>query len=136
MKILDIPQVGKLGLTVTWKGRTGQLRRILVTPKNPRTDSQLKVRQTLQEQARAFDGLTQEQQDAWNTAALAMRSSASLGQSGPLTGFQLFVRINCKPPAPAAWKGCPTPEKRVGQHAPGTAPVASECARPRAQQVR
>src|SRR5512135_2534668 len=36
MKIKDVPQVGKLGLTVTWPGRYGLIRRILVTPRNPR----------------------------------------------------------------------------------------------------
>ena len=96
MKIQDIPQLGKLGLTVTWKGRNGQVRRILVTPKNPRTDKQLEVRQIMESQARAFEALTTEQQDAWNTAAAGFRSSATLGQSGPLTGLQLFMRLNCK----------------------------------------
>ncbi len=96
MKIKDIPQVGKLGLTVTWKGRTGQLRRILVTPKNPRTDKQLQVRELLLGQARAYDALTDDKQNAWDVAAEGFRSKASLGDSGPLTGLQLFVRINCK----------------------------------------
>src|ERR1017187_4699672 len=96
MKIQDTPQVGKLGLTVTWHGRNGQVRRILAIPKNPRTDRQLEVRDLLQQQARRFAALTDVQQDAWNTAAAAFHSTPSLGQSGPLTGLQLFVRINCK----------------------------------------
>jgi len=96
MKIQDIPQVGKLGLTVTWHGRNGQLRRILAIPKNPRTDRQLEVRDLLLQQARRFDALTDAQQDAWNVAATGFHSTPSLGQSGPLTGLQLFVRVNCK----------------------------------------
>ena len=96
MKIQDIPQVGKLGLTVTWHGRNGELRRILAIPKNPRTDRQLEVRDLLLQQARRFDALTDVQQDAWNVAAAGFHSTPSLGQSGPLTGLQLFVRINCK----------------------------------------
>src|ERR1035438_2001082 len=96
MKIQDIPQVGKLGLTVTWHGRNGQLRRILTIPKNPRTDRQLEVRDLLLQQARRFDALTDVQQDAWNVAAAGFHSTPSLGQSGPLTGLQLFVRVNCK----------------------------------------
>jgi hypothetical protein len=96
MKIQDIPQVGKLGLTVTWRGRNGLLRRILVTPKNPRTDKQLVVREQLSEQARRFDALTDAQQNAWNVAAAGYQSNSRLGQKGPLTGLQLFVRINCK----------------------------------------
>lgn len=96
MKVQDIPQVGKLGLTVTWPGRNGLIRRIFVTPANPRTDRQLVVRDLLSQQARRFDGLTDAQQDAWSVAAAGFKSSPSLGQSGPLTGLQLFVRVNCK----------------------------------------
>jgi hypothetical protein len=96
MKIQDIPQVGKLGLTVTWLGRNGLIRRILVTPANPRTDRQLVVRDLLSQQARRFDALSDAQQDAWNVAAAGYQSRPSLGQSGPLTGLQLFVRVNCK----------------------------------------
>jgi hypothetical protein len=96
MKIQDIPQSGKFGLSVTWRGRNGLIRRILVTPANPRTDRQLVVRDLLAQQARRFDALTDAQQDAWNVAAAGYQSSPRLGQSGPLTGLQLFVRVNCK----------------------------------------
>ncbi len=96
MKIQDIPQTGKLGLTVTWKGRNGLIRRILAIPTNPRTDAQLAVRTTLAQQARRFQGLTDDQQDGWNTAADGFKSTPSLGQSGPLTGLQLFIRVNSK----------------------------------------
>jgi hypothetical protein len=96
MKIQDIPQTGKLGLTVTWPGRNGLIRRILVTPANPRTSEQLVVRDLLAQQARRFDALTDAQQDAWNVAAAGYQSTPTLGQSGPLTGLQLFVRVNCK----------------------------------------
>jgi hypothetical protein len=85
-----------MGLTVTWPARNGLVRRILVTPKNPRTDKQLVVRELLAEQVRRFDALTDAQQDAWNVAAAGYQSRPSLGQSGPLTGLQLFLRINCK----------------------------------------
>jgi hypothetical protein len=54
MKIQDIPQTGKMGLTVTWPGGNGLIRRILVTPANPRTDRQLEVRDLLSQQARRF----------------------------------------------------------------------------------
>ena len=71
MKIQDVPQTGKLGLTVTWPGRNGLIRRILVTPANPRSDRQLVVRDLLAQQARRFDGLTDAQQNAWIVAAAA-----------------------------------------------------------------
>jgi len=96
MKIQDIPQVGKYGQSVTWRGRNGLIRRILVTPANPRSDRQIQVRELLAEQARRFDTLTDAQQDAWSVAADGFKSRPSLGQSGPLTGLQLFVRVNCK----------------------------------------
>ena len=81
---------------MTWPGRNGLIRRILVTPANPRTDRQLEVRELLSQQARRFDGLTDAQQDAWNVAAAGYQSRPTLGQSGPLTGLQLFIRVNCK----------------------------------------
>ena len=96
MKILDIPQTGKLGLAVRWSGRNGLIRRTLAIPANPRTDGQLVVRDLLAQQARRFDGLTDAQQDAWNVAAAGYQSRPTLGQSGPLTGLQLFIRVNCK----------------------------------------
>ena len=34
------------------------------------------------------------QQDAWAQAAAGYQSKSRLGQSGPLTGLQLFVKIN------------------------------------------
>ena len=40
MKILDIPQSGKEGLSVSLQGRYGQVRRALVIPTNPRTSAQ------------------------------------------------------------------------------------------------
>ena len=94
MKILDVPQTGKLGLTVTFPSRTGLIRRFLVTPANPNTASQLRVRSAFTPQAHRYDTLTQAQQDAWSAAAGNYQSRASLGQSGPLTGLQLFVKIN------------------------------------------
>jgi hypothetical protein len=45
---------------------------------------------------RGLPPITDAQQDAWNVAGRDYRSVPSLGQSGPLTGLQLFVRINCK----------------------------------------
>ncbi len=95
MKIQDVPQTGKLGLTVTWVGRNGLLRRILVTPRNPRTGAQQVIRQSLAAQASAYDQLTDAEQEAWVAAAGKIESKPSLGQSGPLTGLQLFTKVNC-----------------------------------------
>ena len=94
MKIIDVPQTGKLGLTVTYPGRSGLIRRSWVVPANPKTGDQLVVRSRLARFAAMWDALTESQQDGWITAAAGYQSKPSLGQSGPLTGLQLFVRIN------------------------------------------
>ena len=95
MKIQDIPQVGALGTTVTWRGRTGQTRRWRTIPRNPRSLAQQLIRQYLATQANAYDHLTDVEQAAWIAAASQMQSKATLGQSGPLTGLQLFTKVNC-----------------------------------------
>jgi hypothetical protein len=95
MKIQDVPQVGKLGLTVTWPGRYGLVRRILAIPNNPRTAAQQVVREHLATQSAAYDQLTDVQQEAWIATAAQIQSKPTLGQSGPLTGLQLFTKVNC-----------------------------------------
>ena len=94
MKIIDIPQTGKLGLTVSFQSRNGLVRRTLVIPRNPNTLAQLEVRSNFTADSQAFDALTEQQQDTWNVAAAAHQSRPTLGQSGPLTGLQLFQKIN------------------------------------------
>jgi hypothetical protein len=94
MKIMDIPQSGKEGLSVSMSGRYGQVRRSLVTPSNPRTAAQLSVREIFTNVAKRWRALTQVQRDAWIAAAEAQKSKSRLGQSGPLTGSQLFVKVN------------------------------------------
>jgi len=95
MKILDIPQSGKRGLTVSQNGRNGQISRTLAIPTNPRTDAQLLVRSFLRNVASKWATLTQEERDAWTAEASQHASKARLGQSGPLTGSQLYAKINC-----------------------------------------
>ena len=96
MKILDIPQSGKRGLTVSQSGRNGQISRALVIPANPRTDAQLRIRSFLSNVASKWSGtLTEQERNAWIAEAKQHQSRARLGQSGPLTGFQLFAKINC-----------------------------------------
>ena len=56
----------------------------------------MEVRRHLAEQARRFGELTDAQRDAWNAAAATYRSHPRQGQSGPLTGLHLFIRVNCK----------------------------------------
>jgi len=95
MKILDIPQSGKRGLTVTQNGRNGLISRTLVIPANPQTDAQMRVRSFLRSVASKWATLTQAQRDAWTAEASQHQSKARMGQSGPLTGLQLCIKINC-----------------------------------------
>jgi hypothetical protein len=94
MKIIDVPQTGKLGLTVTYPSRNGLIRRSWVTPANPKTGDQLIVRSRLAMLASNYDSLTTAQQDAWIAVAATQQSRPTLGQSGPLTGLQLFIKQN------------------------------------------
>src|ERR1017187_8101011 len=96
MKLKHISQKKKDRSAVVCAGRYGLVSRRRVIPANPRTRRQMEVRQHLAEQARRFGQLTDEQIAAWNAAAASYRSRPRQGQSGPLTGLALFVRVNCK----------------------------------------
>jgi hypothetical protein len=95
MKIVDVPQAGKIGLQVAMPGRYGQVRRAWVVPANPRTAPQLEVRRILTGNAQRFRALSTAQQDAWNAAAASVQTRSRLGQSGPMTGAQFYTMINC-----------------------------------------
>src|ERR1039457_4661440 len=96
MKLKHISRNEKDGSTIVCAGRYGLVSRRRVIPTNPRTQRQTDVRRHLAEQARRFGHLTDEQIAAWNAAAASYRSHPRQGQSGPLTGLHLFVRVNCK----------------------------------------
>jgi hypothetical protein len=95
MKILDIPQTGKRGLNVSMKSAFGLVSRIVAIPTNPRTPSQMGVRAILSRVSASWRGLQEVQRTAWMAAAKETKSNSHLGQSGPLSGFQLFTKINC-----------------------------------------
>jgi hypothetical protein len=94
MKISDIPQSGHLGTFITFKNRFGQVRRPYVWPTDPRTLAQQGVRDKFGRMSALWRTLTEEQRAAWRASALDHYSRARLGKSGPLTGLQLFVKIN------------------------------------------
>ncbi|MCX6923892.1 MAG: hypothetical protein NT154_11900 [Verrucomicrobia bacterium] len=95
MKILDIPQSGKRGLYVSQGGRYGQISRAFVIPSNPRTASQTSVRAILSRVTMRWRSLEEAERAAWTAAGSGVNSVSRLGQSGPLTGQQLFNKINC-----------------------------------------
>jgi hypothetical protein len=94
MKIIDVPQSGKLGIQVAMPGRYGQCRRAWVPPSNPQTPYQQNIRRTLATQAARWKSITEAQQNAWNAAAASHLTRARLGLNGAMTGLQLFVRLN------------------------------------------
>lgn len=96
MKIIDVPQSGRLGPRVTWMGRNGLVGRTYTAPSNPRTKGQMEVRNIMTMLTSRFGELTDEQIDAWNTVAGAYFSAPRLGHCGPLTGHQLFMKVNSK----------------------------------------
>jgi hypothetical protein len=95
MKILDIPQSGKRGLNVSQAGQWGQMSRTLAIPANPRTRSQMTVRNNLSKIAAGWRALQEVQRAAWVAAAKQAKSTTRLGQNGTLSGFLLFTKINC-----------------------------------------
>src|SRR5450759_2462819 len=96
MKLKHISRNEKDPSAVVCAGRYGLVSRRRVIPTNPRTQRQSEVRRHLAEQARRFGDLTDAQHEAWNAAAATYRSHPRHGQSGPLTGLALFIRVNCK----------------------------------------
>jgi hypothetical protein len=95
MKILDIPQSGKRGLNVSQGGAFGQVSRALANVANPRTASQMSVRNNLSRVSASWRALQEVQRAAWMAAAKDARSNPRLNQSGTLSGFLLFTKINC-----------------------------------------
>jgi len=95
MKIIDVPQTGKKGITVAMPSRYGQVVRQLAIPTNPRSEDQMAVRARLSQFSKAWRNLTPNQRESWITAASKINTVPVLGQYGSLTGIQLFVRTNC-----------------------------------------
>ena len=95
MKILDIAQSGKRGLNVSQDGQFGQISRAQGRVANPRTPSQMTVRDNLSQVSARWRALEEVQRAAWMAAAKDAMSNPRLNQSGSLSGFQLFTKINC-----------------------------------------
>ena len=95
MKILDIPQSGKRGLNVSQNGQFGQISRAAVPVANPRTPAQMTVRDNLTHVSARWRALEESQRASWMASAKEVRSNPRLNQSGNLSGFQLFTKINC-----------------------------------------
>jgi hypothetical protein len=96
MKLKHISRNEKDASAVVCDGRYGLVSRRRVIPTNLRTKRQTEVRWNFADQARRFAEITDAQRVAWDAAAATYRSHPHQGQSGPLTGLHLFIRVNCK----------------------------------------
>ena len=85
----------RLAPNVSQASPFGQVSRTLAIPSNPRTASQMSVRAILGRVAASWRALQEVQRAAWMAAAKEAKSNSRLGQSGALSGFQLFAKINC-----------------------------------------
>jgi hypothetical protein len=83
MKIIDVPQSGKLGTFISFKTRHGLARRPYKVPRNPRTPAQLLRRAGFGRPSARWRALTNNQRAAWRSRA-----------DSPAGGFNLFVQIN------------------------------------------
>jgi hypothetical protein len=79
---------------VVWqRNRYGQICYPAFVPFNPRTPSQMAVRQIFRAVSARWRTLTQEQREIWIAVAWNVWSKPRLG-SGRLPGFNLFVKVN------------------------------------------
>ncbi len=94
----DVPKSGRLGPWIYYMRGNKQVRRPWVKPRDPRTPAQLRCRAAFGAAVKAWSesqGMTQEDQKVWIAAAEKIRSRPRLAQSGPLTGQQYFIAVNC-----------------------------------------
>ncbi len=94
MKKEPYTKSGKLGNTVWQRNPYGQIHYEHFIPANPKTASQTFVRGNLKSVSARWRTLTEEQRLAWIAVANTILSKPRLAQSGPLTGLQLFVKVN------------------------------------------
>lgn len=85
---------GKIGGHVMSKNRAGSYLRTKVTPVNPRSASQITVRNRLGTLAIAWRGLTAAQRIQWNSAVAGFMSTDIFGDLRKPTGFNLYQRLN------------------------------------------
>ena len=94
MRILDIPQSGRCGTYVSVRTRYGQVRRRYAVPQDPRSPAQLLIRSAFGRVVSRWRGLTEDQRAAWAAATEGVQSRPRLAQSGQLSGYLLFIKIN------------------------------------------
>ncbi len=123
----DVPKSGRFGAWIYYMRGGKQVRRPYIRPRDPRTPAQVRNRAGFGAAVKAWSesrGMTQDDQRVWIAAAGKIRSRPRLAQSGPLTGQQYFIAVNCaraeqgqemllKPPAERALG--PKPRRKLVQ---------------------
>ena len=85
---------GKIGKMVYQLNRYGQICYPAFIPANPRTPAQQAIRGIFGAVSKRWRTLTEEQRRVWIAVAATILSKPRLSQCGPLTGLQLFVKVN------------------------------------------
>ena len=79
---------------VSVRTRYGQARRRYVVQKDPKSPAQLRVRSAFGRVVSRWRTLTESQRGDWATATEGVYSRPRLGQSGRLSGYLLFIKVN------------------------------------------
>ena len=82
--------------------RYGQVRRRYAVAKDPRSPAQLRVRSAFGRVVSRWRTLTENQRGVWATATEGVYSRPRLGQSGRLSGYLLFIKVNTTAPSPTS----------------------------------
>ena len=93
-KKLDVPQSGKLGNIVNVLTRYGQVERQYVPPANPQAPDQQAIRANWARVSARWRTLTPAQRAAWRVSGRDARTTARLGRSVALNGYNYYVRVN------------------------------------------
>lgn len=88
------PMSGKSGAQVAYQGRSGQIIRVRVKPRQPRTAYQLLQRNRVADLSSSWRSLTALQRQAWITAAPNFPRPRKPSGTRVLTGAQLYVGMN------------------------------------------
>ena len=94
MRILDIPQSGKIGLYVSVRTRYGQTRRHRGVIRKRPSAAQLRIRASFSRVVALWRSLTEDQRATWGPAGEDTSSRPKLGQCGSLPGYVLFMKLN------------------------------------------
>jgi hypothetical protein len=120
-KVSKNPASGTQGNTVSYNTPYGQAEREKAVVANPRSNAQVRVRSTLSRFAARWRTLTDQQRATWITSGLGVHSEPRLGQSGHLTGCQLYIKLNCT----LSLTGEPSTDIPTERPSFGTNPVAA-----------